>query len=43
MFESYALGDGTWKGMIAWEDTSTLPEDHYDEEYYDEDAPDNGP
>ena len=42
MFESYALGDGTWKTMVAWEDTSTLPEDHYDEEYYDEDGPDDG-
>ena len=42
MFESYALGDGTWKGMVAWEDTSTAeeydPED-YDAEEYDEDAP----
>ena len=31
MFESYALGDGTWKGMIPWEDTSTLPEEYDDE------------
>ena len=37
MFESYALGDGTWKGMIPWEDTSTLPEEYDDEP--DPDAP----
>ena len=33
MFESYALGDGTWKGMVAWEDTSTAEE--YDPDDYD--------
>ena len=36
MFESYALGDGTWKGMVAWEDTTT------DVEEYDEDWQDDG-
>ena len=36
MFESFALGNGTWKGMIAWEDTSTLPDEFDDESDYDE-------
>ena len=42
MFESYALGDGTWKGMVAWEDTSTAEEydpDDYDAEEYAEGVP----
>ena len=42
MFQSYALGDGTWKGMVAWEDTSTAEEydpDDYDPEEYDEGVP----
>ena len=38
MFQSYALGDGTWKGMVAWEDTSTETEE-YDDEYEDDDEP----
>ena len=36
MFESFVLGDGTWKGMVPWEDTSTLPEEFDDESDYDE-------
>ena len=42
MFESYALGDGTWKGMVAWEDTSTAEEydlEDYDAEEYAEGVP----
>lgn len=42
MFQSYALGDGTWKGMVAWEDTSTSEEyypDDYDPEEYGAGAP----
>ena len=45
MFESYALGDGTWKGMVAWEDTSTAEEydpDEYDPEEYDPEEYDEG-
>ena len=39
MFQSYALRDGTWKGMVAWEDTSA------DSEYLAEESSElsNGP
>ena len=45
MFQSYALGDGTWKGMVAWEDTSTAEDydpDDYDPEEYDPEEYDEG-
>ena len=35
MFESFTLGDGTWKGMIPWEDTTTPTEEYGDDADHD--------
>lgn len=36
LFQSYALADGTWKGMVSWEDTSSENEEEYEDDDFDE-------